>query len=275
MNEQLVIKDQSSFYTTLLGCRTAISYLSLQHRNTLQQLLTRIRKANMKDSWSKDIGVPVKVTNHALERWNTRVGPYMQTKKELANYLTIILAAKVKRYEMLQEPNKKFENYLIEIENEIVGAFIIDKGEIAFTTFFGRLSKVPALANWYFLQHFNLKKGRLNNRIHDHVKLEFPIEQLMNENLPAAPVAEWFINGNRTNYIVEKYFVAEQQEPIYLVLQCHNKHKEWIVINTATTCDKKISNRLLQLLKLDGQVEFVTKYLSQKLIKSKKVLKVG
>lgn len=262
MNEQYLLLTNGS-QSILKSCKSAVSYLNAKRSNTMQQVLQRIQKANMKDSWLKDNEVKVFVTDHSLERWNQRVGPYMNSQKELAAYLTIIMSAKVKRYEILEVPNKKFNDYLIEIEKDIVGSFNIENNSIVFISFFGRVSKVPALANVYFLRHFNLKKGRINNRIHDQVKLNFSIEEIDKECLPATPVTEWFITGSRTNYVIEKYYIEEQAEPIYVILQCNKNHREWNLINTAEHCNKRLTNRLLQFLRLEGQEEFVANYLEQ------------
>ncbi|MGN4128017.1 hypothetical protein ACMGD3_23885 [Lysinibacillus sphaericus] len=273
MNEQYLFLTHSS-QSILNSCQSAVSYLNAKQSNTMQQVIKRIRKANMKDAWLKDIGIPVHVTDHTLERWNQRVGPYMSTNKELADYLMIIMSAKVKRYEILEEPNKNFNDYLIEIEKDIVGSFTIKNNSIVFISFFGRVSKVPALANWYFLRHFNMKKGRLNNRIQDQINLDFSIEELQNECLPATPITEWFITGSRTNYVVEKYFIEEQNEPIYVILQSRKGHREWLVINTAKSYSKKLSKRVQQLLRSDGQEEFVEDYLKQQQLNSEKVNQV-
>lgn len=263
MKEQyLFLTDNSQ--SVIKSCKSAVSYLNAKHNNTMQQVLQRLRKANMHDSWLMDNEVKVIVTDHSLERWNQRVGPHMNTKKELADYLTVIMSAKVKRYEILEEPNKNFNNYLMEIEEDIVCSFnIIENNSIVFISFFGRVTKVPALANLYFLRHFNLKKGRKNERNHDQVKLNFSYEELEKENLLATPITEWFITGSRTNYVIEKYFVEEQKAPIYVILQCRKNHREWFLVNTAKPCNKRLSNRLLQFLRIEGHGEFAANYLRQ------------
>lgn len=254
----------------LIACTNMAAYSYL---TTMEQIRLRQQGA-YHVSIKKENLIKVRVTIHAFERWNSRVGGgRFHSNNELAMYLQVLLSTNVVRHVITENPRREKEKWLIEIDKDIVAAASFENDEIIFCSFFGRISRTPALANWHILRRFstrNIRANKPSKKTADSINLDFSVEDLENEELPALPISQWHLQYNNKCVIVEKYLLKTQIEPVYLVFQrkigivlakdIKGKKFECFFINTADRFKAHIDKEILFILSNDNQETFVTKY---------------
>lgn len=142
------------------------------------------------------------INEHALERWNERVGPIAKQEK-----LTQIINELYKLDRVFLK-----DNNVGYIDNEILFTFQKDKEKILIDTFYGRMSKKIALLNFEALRKYNAKEGEM-------IDLTLPEEELKEQIIPQLPFNILSIQYNKKIYLVEKYKTKTDETLIILIIQ--------------------------------------------------------
>ncbi|MNK38837.1 hypothetical protein D3C87_574350 [compost metagenome] len=181
---------------------------------------------------------------HALERWNTRVGPIFEDIEQLER--TISFLHGFRRIKLYDKKN------LGSIDDDILFTFKREDGKVVITTFYGRISLVNYLSNFDVLRKYNLK----NN---DGIKLEQPVE-VLNEQLMIIHKEIMVFNGSHNRYLLE-IFDNEGQDMIYLtVLRGYNANKTIEINPNEVNLSTRLSKSCLAILADIGYSEFVDNY---------------
>jgi hypothetical protein len=141
----------------------------------------------------------IAITDHALDGWQTRVGPAINLKNELGyepatdreklSAMKNILGSRLTGY--LKEPDRiefRPDSQCFILDNEIVGAYAVDeiRNYLVIVTFTGRVSECMALRNLDSL-HSYIRGQRFKNRsFHTKEGITLPLseEALAKQNFP-------------------------------------------------------------------------------------------
>ncbi len=160
-------------FKTLLGLR--IKGYQNRHRNYFS-----LYKKNIRTLY---------ITKHAAYRWNIRIGPNMSLVS-LQSFMNTLWC----------EPERMVivgRNTAI-IDNEIVFTFKVENDSMIVTTFYGRISILPALQSIT-----NLHK--LNDYPHQLLDLYLPEHVLRHQMLPILPMNSMMFSGSRFSYKLEEF----------------------------------------------------------------------
>jgi hypothetical protein len=193
------------------------------------------------------------IVNHAFPRWNTRVGPVINDISRLAETISVAHAQRrVKLY---------YKQCIGVIDDDILFTFETKgkKDTIIITTFYGRVSFVPYLADFEMFRKYNKKSN-------DTVRLEQPIEELNKQSLVIQKEIMHF-QGDYQKYVLEK-FESREGEMIYITVT-EGPHVGTIVeINpNDVNADIVINKRCLGALKEIGYEFYVEQYIEASLVK--------
>ncbi|MNY85598.1 hypothetical protein D3C78_17850 [compost metagenome] len=121
----------------------------------------------------------IEITNHGLDRWNERIGPIAHTKdalsEKLAGYTIECDRARL-----------DFRSMCFVFDNEIVGSFVIDEknSRLVVTSFAGRISQVPWLANLPELHGFIRNQRRSTGAVGQGIGLQLSPDILEKQEFP-------------------------------------------------------------------------------------------
>ncbi|MGF7035319.1 hypothetical protein J2T17_006327 [Paenibacillus mucilaginosus] len=170
---------------------------------SLEAYLRRLSERSMKNRAAfQEFGLRgVRMTRHALERWNTRVGPQAGAS-ELEARLTI-LGCELGRIHLLSK------NVGI-IDDDIVFIYEIEGTQLVCITFYGRKSLRPALFDMRHLLRFN-------GREDDEADIQLEPEELAGQLFPPLPYKLLMYRGTRSRYQLEVYDNTET--PIFRLVE--------------------------------------------------------
>jgi|GEM_PF-5928864 len=182
------------------------------------------------------------VTDHAMSRWNERVGPIMD-KASLEQALT-------SRYWCFSLT----ENEGV-IDDDIIFTFKMDEnGSLVITTFYGRRSLNFLLNQFSELRNYN-------KYYEEKIDLSIPIETLEKQILPPIPCETMTFKGNWTKYYVEKY-ADDSSTLLFIHVLCGDNCGDIIKIDVNLPPISKLSKSTLRALHLMGYSEYVYQYIS-------------
>lgn len=194
--------------------------------------------------------IPIKISNHALERWNERVGPIidMETLLLILNNL----------FEHAPHRLNKLANRLGCIDDDIIFAYDYDHtGQFCITTFYGRKSLSPSLNHPDYLRHYNLKHK-------NYVTLSISSHILQNQHIPPIPQDLVIFQGRRTIYTLEKYLITDEGKGTPCFVSYEEKFGTNIVerkiIHLETSKLPVLSSNILYMIGKFGYHGFVFKY---------------
>jgi hypothetical protein len=189
------------------------------------------------------------IDNHALERWNQRVGP-MISLDSLQKSLDIIFRNCSYRID-------KLDQGIGSIDNEIIFTYELTKNVFRITTFYGRRNLHPSLNHVRNLRKYNL----YNN---EYVNLALSEEELNNQYFPLIPKEIINFQGRITTYILEKYILSNRKLPCFLCYSKDNKRNTFysFVIDLENPEKLPIPNNVLYILNRLGYGDFILKYFS-------------
>jgi hypothetical protein len=211
-------------------------------------LLKRYTVFHKKDERLNIRSVPIKISNHALERWNERVGPIidMETLRLVLNYL----------FEHAPHRLNKLANRLGCIDDDIVFAYDYDHaGQFCITTFYGRKSLSPSLNHPNYLRYYNLKHK-------NYVTLSIPSHILQDQHIPPIPQDFVVFQGRRTIYTLEKYLITNKETPCFVSYEekIGTNIVERKIIHLEASKLPVLSSNILYMIGKFGYYRFVFKY---------------
>lgn len=163
------------------------------------------------------------ISNHALERWNERIGPMIEHKTLIYTFLRLHKQGRIQYY--------KGETLLGVIDNEIV--FVYEKNslnEIAILTFIGRISVKPKLRNLNNFKKFSLREDTLD------LTLEVDSQIFLEQILPILPFAYSYENVGGSNLYIECY----GKEKPFIFLRSKNANQLIDVTQYLWDCKKEM-----------------------------------
>ncbi|SHE93794.1 TPR repeat [Seinonella peptonophila] len=193
----------------------------------------------------------VLLTDHALERWNERVGPIL-TMKDLRPLLQILVEAN--RMDI-------FASRLGVIDHDIVFAYRLErKNRLVITTFFGRISLKPGMMDAEDVK-WSITKYR------DHISLKVDADMIKQQSLPILPKEIVQLQSERgVVYIFLEYEYIEDQQPKTLIhLSEVSKNRIWKKIDPFLIDPHKeeiLDRSLVRFLFNKGYEEYAMTYLA-------------
>lgn len=191
--------------------------------------------------------VQVLVNSHALVRWNSRVGP----KTDTSHLVTIIKSALLTNSERIELLGRE----LAILDNEIAFAYSIEEGVFTVTTFFGRISIVPSLANAETLRKYN-------QRYNEQINLELTDELLEMQVFPQAPASTLQFTDS-LNIHELFYYKCESNKSYYVLLTRSKEESTWskTLIDLQHVNRIEVNDMLLYVLGLLGHGDFIIRYI--------------
>lgn len=227
---------KASYAETFLYASTVVSEHQLQHYK--QQFMHRRRSKRTQS---------LTLTEHALQRWNERIGPNVRYD-ELENRLHSIVLLQPWRIH-------KVAHNIWTIDEDIVFIANMDNGHFTIVTFLGRIMLKPVLKNIKALQGYvTYKRDRLNLVVSEDVVAQ--------QSLPILPQKIWHVQGSTTDYWLEWFDVTFDEEPIILcsVYNAKTQHYECYFIHLSKPQQRVLHRKVLNVLYKWGFYEFLHQY---------------
>jgi hypothetical protein len=190
---------------------------------------------------------PILIDNHALERWNERVGPTISLDS-LQKSLEIIFRNCSYRI-------NKLDQGIGSIDNDIIFTYESTENVFRITTFYGRKTLHPTLNHVRNLRKYNLYYN-------EYVNLALSEEEINNQYFPLIPKEIINFQGRITTYILEKYIISDRKLPCFLCYNKDNKRNDFFsfVIDLENPQKLPIPNNVLYILNKLGYGEFILNY---------------
>ncbi|MEH7502788.1 hypothetical protein V7152_12370 [Neobacillus drentensis] len=190
---------------------------------------------------------PILIDNHALERWNERVGPIIGLDS-LQKSLEIIFRNCSYRID-------KLDQGIGSIDNNIIFTYEITDNVFRITTFYGRKNLHPTLNHVRNLRKYNLYYN-------EYVNLALSEEELNKQYFPLIPKEIINFQGRITSYILEKYILSDRKLPCFLCYSKDNKRNDFysFVIDLEYPEKMPIPKNVLYILNRLGYGDFILKY---------------
>lgn len=198
--------------------------------------------------FSQEPQMKFEIIDHALDRWNTRVGPSTDDIESLSETIAFLHSfRRVKLYP---------KNSIGIIDDEIIFTFEKKGKTTLITTFYGRVSLVPYLVDFEVLRRYNRKSG-------DSIRLEQPPDVLKHQSLVVHKKIMLF-RGEHNKYMME-VFDAEGQDVIYITTMTGPASGKTIEIrNDFIDKSQKINISSLSALREAGYGDYVSNYIASK-----------
>ncbi|WP_182102453.1 hypothetical protein [Niallia taxi] len=151
----------------------------------------------------------IEVNDHGWERWNERIGPHASLD-EINNRIQALY----------REPERIvfLSHEFGMIDNEIVFTYMQKKKTVVITTFYGRISLQPALADIDYLKYFN-------ERYQEKLGLFEDNEVLSRQLMPPVPKVDMSYRGRWTEYKIEEY-ALDNNEKVVVIINLGGKASE-------------------------------------------------
>lgn len=151
----------------------------------------------------------IEVNDHGWERWNERIGPNASLEEINKRIQTIY-----------REPERVIflSHEFGMIDNDIVFTYTQNKKTLVITTFYGRISLQPALADIDYLKYFNERYQEKLGLLEDENVLA---QQLM----PPVPKVDMSYRGRWTEYKIEEY-ALDNDEKVVVIINLGGKASE-------------------------------------------------
>ncbi|WML46737.1 hypothetical protein RCG23_13910 [Neobacillus sp. PS3-34] len=188
----------------------------------------------------------VKISEHAFERWNQRVGPFF-TRVEKLERLVFALLSLPLRIEWLSPS-------LGIIDSDILFIYEAREETLLIKTFYGRCSFHPSLYQFPVLKKYNLHEL-------EKINLSLPPNILEQQVAPVLPLEVILFNGRTMDYCIETYLVEEQRSCMYLKMIKKGKITEITEIDLNHPEQHLLNRSVLYVLNRLGYQEFVKAHL--------------
>lgn len=183
-------------------------------------------------------GRKVVITEHAVDRWNERVGPFMG-KQELTRLFNHLVAVSFYRFhEVLKDEGVWL------LDNDILFAWNSFGNELQIVTFFGRKSQNPALQNIRQLRNFN-------HQHQDEISLCLGKNELCLQEVPYIPKTLITFSDTWFLYHMEEVSIDQDNVITITTLQANHQaieHKQFFKSNLEQICLSKKLRNVLNLL---------------------------
>ncbi|QRG65993.1 hypothetical protein [Brevibacillus choshinensis] len=183
----------------------------------------------------------IQVSDHALNRWNERVGPITDkyTLEQVINTLFFQIRCGV-----------EFEPQDVGvIDNDIVFTYYKENDTIVISTFYGRKSLNFILNSFIKLRRFNKYKS-------EKIDLSIPSEVLDSQLLPPIPSETMIFQGSWTKYYMEKY-TDYGSSWLFIHELSGEKHGRVIPVDLTLPPSEKLSQSILRAIYLMGYSDYV------------------
>lgn len=204
---------------------------------------TPLRKDSLLEGYAfdKDIN-DIEILDHAVTRWNTRVGP-RTTSKQLKKIFS----------QLIHIPHrlKKLDESFGVIDSDILFTYEKPKDTLIITTFYGRRTINHSLYQIEALRSYN-------SFYNEQVMLEFEESLLNQQKMPSIPRVFMEFDGVKTKYYLEGYRLSCKEFPVLFV---HSYPGEFLEINLNKIPDTHINKSIMFVLFLMRYREFVWEYL--------------
>lgn len=192
----------------------------------------------------------IKVSKHAVERWNQRVGPILSSSELHYLLRCLYFAGRI----------DFFRSQIAVIDNEIVFAFERNKKQLTIKTFLGRISRNPEFANFEEAQSkmiFYQQKTRL--KVSKKILQQSPF--------PVVPREIFHLQTpRRLNYVLSEYEYFDHQRLSTVVYFYEvNKNPRWKKIaydDFYQPEDQPLDPSILRLLYIKGYEKYVLSQLA-------------
>lgn len=146
----------------------------------------------------------VKVSYHAYERWNDRVGPHVDGKEYIQRLFQ----------KLIEEPERIIlisDDFGI-VDNDILFTFEMKDGLFFITTFYGRISLHPALSDIHYIKKW---QSHSNERL----DLKMSDDLLKKQSLPIVSNKYVYFSGKNHEYKIEEYRMENEVRTFLLVVK--------------------------------------------------------
>ncbi|MCY9666445.1 hypothetical protein M5X11_15990 [Paenibacillus alginolyticus] len=154
----------------------------------------------------------IRLTNHARQRWDSRVGPTNVSNGDLMELIST-MCFRLGRIELLSKDCGL-------IDNDIVFFYEKVEDQMNIITFYGRMSQRPALADVKQLKLFNYREL-------DDVNFELQSDELDVQILPPIPYKRMVYKGTFVLYCLDAY--DNQKEVVFHLTETSPKSTNDIV----------------------------------------------
>lgn len=187
----------------------------------------------------------IQVSDHALNRWNKRVGPITDkgTLEQVINTLFFQIRCGV---EFVSQ-----DVGIIDVD--ILFTYYKENDTIVISTFYGRKSLNFILNNFIELRVFNKYES-------DKIDLSIPSEVLDSQLLPPIPSETMIFQGSWTKYYMEKY-TDYSSSMLFIHELSGEKRGRVIPVDLTLPPSKKLSQSLLRAIYLMGYSDYVYQHI--------------
>ncbi|MEK4339095.1 hypothetical protein [Brevibacillus sp. FSL L8-0710] len=186
----------------------------------------------------------IQITDHALQRWNERVGP--STDKDSLEQIINALFFQLRCVEFISED-------MGVIDDDIVFTFYQMNDSIVISTFYGRKS-----LNFILTKIAELRK--LNKYIPIKIDLSIPSDVLESQLSPPLPSETMVFKGSWTKYYIEKY-IAHGSSVLFVHMLSGEKCGNVIAVDVSLPPCRRLSKSLLRALHLMGYSDYVYQHI--------------
>lgn len=187
----------------------------------------------------------IQVSDHALYRWNQRVGP-LTDKDSLEQVINTLFFQIYSGVEFVSEDVGL-------IDDDIVFTYYKENDTIVISTFYGRKSLNFILNSFIQLRKFNKEES-------DRIDLAIPSEILESQLLPPLPCETMVFQGSWTKYYIEKY-TAHGSSVLVVHLLSGEKCGNVIEVDVSLPPSRRLSKSLLRALHLMGYCDYVYQHI--------------
>jgi hypothetical protein len=184
---------------------------------------------------------------HAFHRWNERISPCPDIQ---------LLSSRIIQLLHLGRVQLSPKGWGL-IDQDILFGYKISDQCLIIQTFIGRISLIPALANYKAVLRFNASQN-------DRLNLYIPSKLLKRQHLPLLPREVVKFAGTRNRYQLEEYRYSREDgslASLFALTTIQGAQDSFILIDPLQSPQQKLYRSVLYLLLLKGYQDFVLEHI--------------